>query len=428
MLTEPNPTWHEYQRICTDLQNGAKPSDVPNLSRFLDQDISRLSTDTAYQLLMTSSFEADVLFEFLSKELEAVVAAETSKAASTAESQKQRLAWVGGWGAEAVLTAYKRTAQARFLDLFVTYFESALKLRDSERGLYDHYHNRIMQTWGVETGIGNERAASIVLAGRIVYPATEFARIVQGNPLLESFARTAQRYIDAAATALNEFEEDFKAVEGEPVFYYVRPPGPHSARAKRTFGVEPEPLNHVHSAGSAFLNLFKLTGEQKYKERVDAILEVFMRSVKWADNGTVFWRYHPYYEHRLRKDEVSEPVWKAGQTITFPVRAFADGFNVPRQLIEAIADTFLVNIVRDKNVLRNLSPLQSRLLKTKDITDGRTLRRLGGIVSWLEYTIVRPEIADRLKWLIAVRRDLFPGGWLASTNIARGYAHFLSSK
>ena len=70
--------------------------------------------------------------------------------------------------------------------------------------------------------------------------------------------------------------------------------------------------------------------------------------------------------------------------------------------------------------MRNLSPIDSR-----DVDADEEGGHLDGIVTWLELAAYEPEIADRIRHVVAARPDLFPDAWFGSTNSARGYAYFL---
>ena len=102
-------------------------------------------------------------------------------------------------------------------------------------------------------------------------------------------------------------------------------------------------------------------------------------------------------------------------------RAYAAGFDVPESLVRAITDTFLRYIVRDNEVIGNVSPTESEPIDEED----DNLSRLSGIVTWLEFSDYEPEIAVRIRELVGARPDLFPRGWFESPNSARGYAFFL---
>jgi len=407
--------YKNYQAVWKQLKSGADPKAIQNIGCFIAVS-DGLDAASAYQRLIATSFDRNVLYDYLVEQEPAVF-----KLASN--SYSETLAWRGGYLAETAITAYQRTKDRRFLDFFVGYFDKVLSLRDSERGMTDVYHGRIMASWGeyrpAFVWIGpvpltmNLWVAHITHAARIALAASEFIRIVMGDPALADYKPTAERYLKATVTALAEFEQDRAPIPGTSITWYTRP-----------FTGEPEPTNHLHTLGSVYINLVAATGDETMKKRVDDLIRVFEQSVQTADDGTVYWQYFPYFADQTvgaNGREFSERLWKASQTAPFLYRAYAAGYPVPESLIKAMANTFLTHIVRDDQVLRNVSPVQSGPIQPDD----KLLSHLAGIVTWLEFSNYQPAIAGRIASLVGARPDLFPGGWFVSTDMARGYAFLL---
>ena len=407
--------YKNYQAVWEKLKSGADPKTVRNIGCFIAVS-DGLDAAAAYQRLIATSFEPNVLYDYL-------VEQEPQVFELARDNNSETLAWRGGYLAETAMTAYQRTKDRRFLDFFVDYFDKVLSLRDLERGMIDVYHDRVMASWGeyrpASVWIGpipltmNLWVAHITHAARITLAASEFVRIVMADPALADYKPTAERYLKASVTALAEFEQDRSPVEGTDIKWYTRP-----------FTGEPEPTNHLHTLGSVYINLVAATGDETMKKRVNDLIDIFEEGVQTADDGTVYWQYFPYFTDQTvgaNGREFSERLWKASQTAPFLYRAYAAGYPVPELLIRAMANTFLTHIVRGDQVLRNVSPVQSGPVQPDD----RLLSHLAGIVTWLEFSNYEPAIAGRITGLVGARPDLFPGGWFASTALARGYAFML---
>lgn len=411
--------YNNYSAVAEKLLSGDDPASIGTLECFLPGALDGLDANAAYQRLIATSFEPNVLYDYLKDEARSVF-----KKARNQKGDSGALAWRGGYVAEAAMTAYERTGDTRFLDLFVRYFDEVLEFRDSELGITDRYHNRVMASWSEHR---RERmwfgplylrvelpVAHITHAARITLAASRFIEFVSSDPALERYKPAAERYLEASLAALAEFEEDRKPIDDAGLAWFVRP-----------MTGEAEPTNHIHTLGSVYINLAEVTGDAEMKRRVEEIVEVFERGVTTAEDGTVHWQYFPYFSDADRPNglEFSEPIWKASQTAPFLYRAYAAGYPVPDDLVAAIAKTFMTHIVRDDEILRNVSPVGSDVVEADD----DRLSNLNGIVTWLEFSPREPEIAERIREVVGARPDLFPGGWLSSANSARGYAFFLGN-
>jgi hypothetical protein len=419
--------YHNYEEVRQALVSGISPASIPKASCFIEGNLSKLDAKEAYRRFITNSFQSNVLYDFLSERLQTILENDIR----LGQKRQAQLAWSGGYASEAAITAYKRTHETRFLDIFIAYFDGLLARRDDKLGYVDDYHKRVVRSWG-STNLSKKRwIAHVTHAARIVYPATEFAVLVRADPRLSRYAETANRYAMESKTTLDEFEDDWRPVHEEPgrfwtfVAYEGRPLGFnwYIRPDKGTY----EATNHLHTVASVWVNLFKLNGDKKYKERSESVLRIFSDGVTREPDGSVHWKYFPYFASkelvRPNGKQYSEPIWKASQTAPFLIRAAQSGYPVPNDLLQAIARTFTDTVLRNDGVLKNLSPSDSDDMEAEQDSDH--LGNLEGIVSWLEYEKIDPQIGQKLRDIVADRPDLFPGGWLSRPNMARGYAHFL---
>ncbi len=412
----PGQAYENYEAVWSELKAGHEPQSIQNIGCFLDGDLSGVDAKTAYRRLIATSFQPNVLYDYLAQDAKSNL----RSARKRGYHRQGTLPWEGGYIGEAALTAYQKTGDRRFLDLFVRYFDGVLALRDDAVGYVDGYHGRIMKAWGEYRSYWSWTAplvtgvwlAHITHASRITYPATKFAVIVHDDPALADYRADADRFVEAAKIALAEFDEDRFRIPGTDWEWYRRP-----------MTGEAEPTNHIHTYGSVLINLYALTGDERLKQRINNIIKVFEKGVRWEADGTVSWKYLPYFSDRgggNSQKGYSEPLWKASQTAPFVYRAYAAGFDVPESLVAAIVKTFLTHTLHDDQVMHDLTSKKSRPLTRKD-----PLSHVSGIVTWLEFSAFDPEIASRILEVVGTRPDLFPDGWFESANSARGYAFFL---
>jgi hypothetical protein len=423
--------YHNYEEVRQALVSGIAPATIPNAGCFLDGDLGKMDVDQAYRRFMSTSFQSNVLYDFLSDRFRIILEHDVQ----LGKKRGARLAWAGGYASEAAITAYRRTGETRFLDIFIAYFDGVLARRDDKLGYVDDYHKRVVRSWG-STNLDKHRwIAHVTHAARIVYPATEFAVLVKTDPALSRYIETANRFAMESKTALDEFEEDWRPAYEEPEWYWKIFGYQEGRSLGFSWYIRPDPgtyeaTNHLHTVASVWVNLFKLNGDRKYKERSESVLQIFADGVTREPDGSVHWKYFPYFATkelvRPNGKQYSEPIWKASQTVPFLVRAAESGYPVSSDLLQAIARTFTDTVLRNDAVLKNLSSVESDDMDAKQ--DSNNLANLEGVVSWLEYDKIAPQIGEKLLDLVAARQDLFPRGWLSRENFARGYAHFLNPK
>ena len=401
----PEATLANYRDVLAALAKGVAPRDLPLLSAFIEGDLTDLSPPEAYREVVQTVFSPDILYEYASAELRRTI----DGARQHATTRGSQLAWLGAETAEAVIVAFHRTRDMRFVDLFVDYFDQVLGLRDSKLGIRDDRLDRAVPAWGDGTLVDGQWIAHVTTTARICYAPMEFARLTLGSPDLAGYRDLASKYIGATARALAVFDVDFRRVPGEDVYYYRRP------------GVGLwEPINHAHQVGRVLLRLHQLTGEARYGRRATRIVDVFLRSLRYDRRGDPFWRYFPYFEpHQLPGRP--EEIWKASCTVPFLHQA-ALRRRLDPTIPDAAARSFVTNLVRGGELNTTIDPARFTALSP----GYKFAARAAWIGGWLELAPREPEIFDRVvELLVAHRSDYLPHGWMGRPSIARGYAYCL---
>ena len=405
-----------WSATLRSLHQGRRPATIPEFPCFAGRppNLAELSPQQGYQLLIHQGFSQEVLRDALARGFNAVIRNDQQLGLK----RYQNLAWGGVYLSEAALLAYQRTGDQRFLELFEAYFDRVLERRDVVLGRRDDFRGAVRQGWGSSKVDGNRWINLVTHNGRIVYPATQFALLVQQTPALERFRAKADHYTAISVAVLDEFDPEWQLLNtatGDA--WFARPP----------LG-EPEASNRIHLVGRSWLNLAKLTGDSKYKQRVEALITTFLKGVRDQPEDAVSWSYYPAFtldktSPYFIEQEQGEPVWKATLTVPFLLEAYQQGYAVPQDLIRRIATTWNSSILNTNCIRYTINPNNSRCLLPD--RDRDKIGMLQTLMSILPYSTIEPGLADTLQNLVASRPDLFPGGWLGSAAGMIGYAYFL---
>ena len=216
-----------------------------------------------------------------------------------------------------------------------------------------------------------------------------------------------QRFLDAAAEALDAFDDDYRVVPGTDAGYYLR-----SVRG------DVEPLNHVHAAARSYVLLHALTGEAKYQQRVEELAAWFRAAIVPGEQGVWNWPYAPTPDDLGQSGFDGEETCKAQITIGFPVVAAAHEIAFDDSDIAQIVRTFLVHVYRDGRFNTTIDP------KFTDLVGSSTRDPL--LAGWIQLGEHEPEIGEIIIDAIADRRDVFTGGWFGKPVLVLAYAHRLA--
>ena len=428
----PGQAYATYRGALEALQQGQAIASIPHLGCLVPPAPGVRHSGDLYAQVVSEVLLPNVLHDYLQQQLELVIANDIQRG----DQRDAGLAWPGAYLLEAAVVAYRNTGETRFLDLFRQAFDQILLRRDSVTGFKDALRQRSTHGWS-SINISEEKRSNhkgkpflvghITHAARIVYPATEFARLVQQSPHLAArYGADAQRYIAASRAAIDDFDADWQPIpdrkvpgSDRPLFWYRRP-----------ITNSLEATNHVHMVASTWLNLAQITGQASYHNKAVDSLAVFQQGVKTESNHTVHWNYFPFFatneQQRFANGrEYSEAVWKASLTTPFIAHAQRLGLEQAQPLSAAIAHSINREVLGDGEIRRNFNSQQSRWLDPSNPQDKEQLGKIKNITYFLEYNSLEPEIGRKIRLLFATRPDLIHMGWIGSPSGALGYAHLL---
>lgn len=410
-----------YESVRLKLNGGQPVKNIEYLDCFLDSDGISDEPAAVLEEFTGSVFVSDVMYSYLLIQYE--------KNLKKIQELSRDGAGVGAWNiyifGQSIIRAYDSTAEERFIDLYVEYFDRLLSVRDSELGFYDDYHKMEMNSWGTSRFRDSTESypwlSHVTHFSVIMLPATALARRIKAQPELARHTDFADRVITYFGAAYEEFDSDVLTIPGSEVHWYWRP-------AVNKF----EATNHLHLQGQVLLNMYALTGEAEYRQRVTEILAVFEAGLTIDAQGLAAWNYHPYFQveealsdHNAIED--SEFVWKAGLTIPFLYQAEADGFAIDPEVLGAVTKTIVENVLADGDYALNFHPKNEA--KHTDQRQKEILDKYNGktrtITRYLSAASKNPAVPRMILETVTNRPDLFPSGWFGSVTMAEGYAFYL---
>ena len=338
----------------------------------------------------------DELFGFLERQVPRLTRAD-ARDFGPIGSRGRALAWNWSYWGRALVFAYRATRQPRFLDLFVAAFAEILAQRDDRLGLVDGPRGRVVPGWG--TDLDGVHANELTVAGLVTLPLCEFLLTVgTGGAGSLAYGRLVPEYLAIAEAVVWPYELEYReSVRG-------------GTYLNATTG-RPEPLNHVHALAAAFAHLFALTGQSRYRDKVDAIAKFFEASVVREPNGSWSWPY--VGSPGSWRQPPAEAIWKAGTTIEFPAASLRHGVAFGNA-VGALSATLTRNILRPDGINEFVTSRRTSLLGPQS----HGLSRAGaGFAIW--FLMPDPTGSQRRALIEHMDREpaLFPGPWLGG---ARG--------
>jgi len=405
-----------YRTIQKALQQGTDPATIKYLGLFLSKDDLGDSAEETLKIFTNTVFNSNVLYSFL----------EESYKPASLKKDDGTLLWKNtpwksynlGW---ASVIAYQQTQEKRFIEQYIEYFEKVMQHRDSVLGLYDDYHGRVMDAWGFKNKEG-KWLSHVTHFAIIMGPATAVALLIKTDPRLVAYSAFGDEILTFFKPAYREFDVDLRPAGQTGEQWYWRP-------FKNKF----EATNHLHVQGETLLNMYALTGDEFYAERIRWIIRVFEKGVTIDNKGFVAWNYFPYLQVESAMTDhsavyYSELVWKAGYTIPFLYKADAAGFKINRAILNSTTKTIRDHILANNGLSSHLNPRESAPIEIDPATRDRG--KQGAIVMFLAAAGKDPIISQRILTIVSSRQDIYAAGWLSKgmARMAKGYAYFLNRK
>lgn len=408
-----------YEAVRRELSEGVPLGDVAYLDCFLPEASLRNDSAAVLESFVSSVFDANVLYGYLERRFEA-------RLQSAVRSGKRRqggLAWRGSHLGLAALYAFEATNDRRFFDLYKSFFDRSVMIRDDALGWKDDYHGRVMKAWGASNFRGNDEVsdpwvAHITHFGVMMIPATGFARLALSRPDLADERQWGREVIDYFEMAYRQFEGDLRAVPGTDERWYWRP-----------YQERFEPTNHVHVLGRSLLNVAAVSDDPLYDQRISWILEAFEEGVSIDDRGFASWNYSPWFEpvevrNRFPNSRLlSARTRKSAISVPFLYEAVDEGYPINPRVLDSVTMTIRDWVIADNTYKLHTHPKDSRAVEIEDRK--KRLASVASIAGFQAAESIDPEIGEVIRMIVSSRPDLYAGGWLEHPWLTCSYARFL---
>ena len=242
------------------------------------------------------------------------------------------------WGESYILLAYvemyRATRDRFYLRKLVEHFDRVLKNRDDMRGVADVYAGKPLAGWGSTRYSKGEWHVWIVHTGMINMAPAEFVRLVNRDPFLHrEFGATAQAYQARIEECIRDTQPYWRngPAAGEGYF--------HSPLLHEVL-----PLNQQNVMGSVLLEMWRATGNPRYREQAERLARFFRNRLRTDDPRLYDWAYWYKLNGEARG---SEDISHASLNVDFAARCVAEGIVFNRTDAERFANTWLLKVRRE---------------------------------------------------------------------------------
>ncbi|HHW08546.1 MAG TPA: hypothetical protein GXX29_01075 [Firmicutes bacterium] len=275
---------------------------------------------------------------------------------------KDGYAWGMGPALSSLVRMYETTKDTKYLERLVRSARIMLQRRDDRLNQVD-YRGLSLPAWGTThySQVPGQHYVWAVHTGMITYPMARFVRLVYEDTALQpQFKEAAEELLQAVKLAVAVHDEDFITGPGEGEGYYTLA----DAAKKVGISVSTAPFNQQNALGRTLLELYLITGEDIYKDKVTR-LAMFMRNRLYAmPDGTYTWMYHlPPFKlegpvilserDAARVVPNTEDVSHAGINVDFIVEAYKAGIVFTADDIKALVQTVLRRIFDSRGQVSN---------------------------------------------------------------------------
>lgn len=132
-----------------------------------------------------------------------------------------------------------------------------------------------------------------VHTGMMALPMARFVRLVRGTPALAHRSATASRILMQVRRSVRHHQDEY-SVTSDGIGDFRWPRG-----VPVPFDGAIQPLNQSHALGATFAELYAITGNERCRTQVDAILKSFRGSLTESE-GSYRWTYWPLHSELYR--------------------------------------------------------------------------------------------------------------------------------
>jgi hypothetical protein len=344
----------------------------------------------------------EVLFDHLNYWLRWVVAPESVNI--PIRERGQLFAWYWSYWGRSALLMWQATGDERFRSIFLDAGRSVMAYRDDIVGETDAVQNRIVPGWAAvfpAAGVP-KRFSEITATGLIALPYLAYANMVPKDNEVHAF-------LCAVGESLWAYEFLY-----DPAGFY-----------RQTEQTTADAFSHNHAIGAAFCEMYRATGDTRYKTRALEMLSFFRKNLERTSTGGAWWPYYP-----LRGDG-PEPFWKLTVSMELPLAAHRAGL-IDETFPKLCARAFMEGVFLGPDLLNEVISPDHRE-KTIDLSKASLAaapEHIKGFVPTLTAAVVlepfAPDIDEKVRDYLGRHPYWFNGGLLADPTIgtyARTYSY-----
>jgi hypothetical protein len=271
--------------------------------------------------------ERQWLVEHFDKELARIL----SERPQRADNAQGMIAWGYAYTLEALAEMVQATREPRYAEQFVRVADEVIATRDDKHNRRDEIRGKALPAWGSVKYSNDKHYVWAVHTGMIVAPMAQFAAVVKrDNKLRARFGKDAERMLQAATEAMAIHESEYRDGPAPAEGYLYCP------RLKSHL-----PLNQLLTPGRAWLWLYAATGETRYRQFVERLLQFTLNRVRRLPDGAMVWGYWPGLDGPGDKfDDNSH----GAITADFLAQCIEHGL-APAELLDALDNTFLTRVL-----------------------------------------------------------------------------------
>lgn len=215
--------------------------------------------------------------------------------------------------------------------------------------------------------------------GLITYPLLGFSLIVEQQGL-DSWQSRAQQYLQYARAAVDSHDDEWYNLSATAGYYVFRQDSPVWCNGVNL------PFNQQAAIGRSLLLMYDLTGEERYRDRVRQIANVFRDALIYDQETDSYWWHYWFGEGYEGWRDVEgrfvstydgfrsvESISYASLDIDFALMAYARGLVFSSDDVARLANTFLHHLTSVDGELRYYVDGHSTALVPSEIEDGELM-------------------------------------------------------
>ena len=415
---DPKNKWMIYRTLIDKSRTGLTEKDIALIEELFSYSqaikIESLlgqsqSSNLIYEELVRALPDKNILYDYLQPNMSFYISRATRRKLS-AGYRSLDFAWEWGYCALAATIAFERTGDERFALLVLDGFKEILKYRDSELGIVDETRNRSLAAWGEQRGSDGVWWNSVTATGMITYPVAKllYALDERPNSVADAYPLEVRKiFVTDILKALKEFDSTFKS-SGDLGWQVM------------SIDNKIEPLNHTHAFAASMFFIHKITNDQELHNQLTQLSAFFEHVTTITEQGTLIWPYGPNLDQKNTYQTDVENVWKSNITMLFPLEGSRNSEYFDPAWSHLFANTVKQTVLLNQQKLNTwFSVSKPRLFSSLDKSDQL---EAASVCMFALLGDEDPEIVSLIEDAVAMREELFPGGWLENRVCAVGYA------